>query len=65
MCKILTKNKTPKRSYQVRTYLKHDFGLAEPEENSRYGLGQKIPYPRNGDDHVLSNVAGTAAANLA
>ena len=62
----LTDNKTTKRNYHVRIYLKDVFGFEEPHDNSTYGLGYKLTLYRHSDNHVLSHRAEVdSAANLA
>ena len=50
----LTNNKTQKRKFHVRIYLKDAFGFAEYQEKATYGLGYKLTLTRNIDNAVLN-----------
>ena len=50
----LTINKTQKRKYHVRIYLKDVFGFAEYQDKGTYGLGYKLTLIRNTNNAVLN-----------
>ena len=50
----MTNNKTQKRKYHVRIYLKDVFGFAEYQEKATNGLGYKLTLTRNTDNAVLN-----------
>ena len=50
----LTNNKSQKRKYHVRIYLKDVFGFAEYQEKATYGLGYKLTLTRNTDNAALN-----------
>ena len=50
----LSNNKSQKRKYHVRLYLKDVFGFAEYQEKATYGLGYKLTMTRNSDNAVLN-----------
>ena len=50
----LTINKTQKRKYHIRIYLKDIFGFAEYQDKGTYGLGYKLTMTRNTDNAVLN-----------
>ena len=62
----MTNNRSIKRNYHVRFYLKVLFGFAGSQFNCTYGLGYKLTLQRTIDKHVLSHWAGANdAANRA
>ena len=50
----LTNNKTQKRKYHIRIYLKDIFGFAEYQDKGTCGLGYKLTLTRNTDNAVLN-----------
>ena len=50
----LTKNKSQKRKYHVRIYLKDVFGFAEYQDKGTYVLGYRLTLTRNTDNAVLN-----------
>ena len=62
----LTNNKTTKKNYLVRTYLKDIFSFAEHQDNCTYSLGYESTLQRNSNNRVLSHRPGAKnAENLA
>ena len=50
----LTNDKTQKRKYHIRIYLKDVFGFAQYQEKATYGLGYKSTLTRSIDNAVLN-----------
>ena len=55
----LSDNKSQKKKYQVRIYLKDVSGFAKYQEEATYGLGYKLTLTKNTDNAVLNKANAT------
>ena len=60
----MNNNKTQKKKFHLRIYLKDVFGFAEHYETATYGPGYKLTLTRNTDNAVLNKDNATPLVKL-